>query len=448
MLADVIILLVLVLLNGFFSLAEMAVVSSRRQRLQAAQTRRAENGGPTAGYEAAITLSADPGRFLSAQQIGITLIGVLSGAFGGATLSDPLRVLLAPLPWVGPYSQPLSLGIVVVLITYLSIVLGELVPKRIALSNPEAIAATIARPMMALTRIFGPAVTFLSISQDAVLRLTGITGSKEHNVTEEEIRHLVEEGAATGAIEGVERDIVNRVFRLDDMRVTEIMTPRIQMVWLDLEADYEENLSVIRAHEKMRYPVRRGATGEPIGMIRIEDLFFGHNQATSADLFKRMTPPAYIPRTTSVLRALSIMQHENRFMAFVIDEYGDVVGTLSQAEIFFSMVGDVTEGLEDENSAITLRDDGSYLIDGLVPVDDVRKLLKLNRLPGDESAEVNTLAGVMFNWFGRLPREGDYFAWNGYRFEIADMDGPRIDKVLVVPAQNLPIGKALLRPGE
>ncbi|MDE1172573.1 MAG: hemolysin family protein [Parvibaculaceae bacterium] len=448
MLADVIILLVLIALNGFFSLAEMAIVSSRRQRLQAAQSQRAENGRPTAGYETAIMLSADPGRFLSAQQIGITLIGVLSGAFGGATLADPLRNLIAPLPYIGPYAEPMALALVVVVITYLSIVMGELVPKRIALSNPEGIAAIIARPMASLTRIFGPAVSFLSISQDAVLRLAGLSGSHHQHVTEEEIRHLVEEGAASGVIEGVERDIVNRVFRLDDTRVTEIMTPRIQMVWLDLEASFDDNIRVIRAHENLRYPVRRGGESEPIGMIRVEDLFFGADQTTSAELFRRMSPPTYIPRTASVLRALSILQHDNKYMGFVIDEYGDVVGTLSQAEIFQAMVGDVTQGYDDENSAISLRDDGSYLIDGLVPVEDVRKLLKLNRLPGDESAEVNTLAGVMFDWFGRLPREGDYFAWNGYRFEIADMDGPRIDKVLVVPAQNLPIGKALLRAGE
>ncbi len=446
MFSDIVILLVMILLNGYFSLSEMAIVSARRQRLQALLSARKRTEGATGGYEAAIALHQDPGRFLSAQQIGITLVGVFSGAFGGATLSEPLARAIAPLPFIGAYAESMSLAAVVIVITYLSLILGELVPKRLALANPEAIAATIARPMTALARILGPAVDLLSWSTEAVLKLYGITGQQVPKVTEEEIKHLVEEGAAAGAIDGVERDIVNRVFRLGDTRVTEIMTPRVQMVWLDTDFTVEENLALIRSEQKMRYPIRRGTSGEPLGMIRLEDLYL--TPRTNEELMRKMSPPLYIPRTTSVLKALSILQSDSMFMAFIIDEYGDVVGTLTMGEIFFAMIGDISDHAADPNPSVVTRDDGSYIVDGVVSVDEVRRLLKLTKLPGDEQAEVNTLAGVMFNWFGRLPREGDYFGWSGYRFEIVDMDGPRIDKVMIVPAQNLPIGSPLARTAD
>jgi len=446
MLSNIIILLVLIALNGFFSMSEMAVVSSRRQRLQALLTKRKQTGAPPSGPETALQLQAEPGRFLSSVQIGITLVGVFAGAFGGATLAGPLGAAMSDWPWIGEYAEPVAFGIVVVIITYLSLILGELAPKRIALSNPEGIASAIARPMSRLSRFLGPAVTFLSWSTEAVIRVYGITGREVPKVTEDEIKHLVEEGAASGAIEGVERDIVNRVFHLGDTRVAEIMTPRVQLVWLDAEETVEQNLALIREQQKMRYPVRRGPSGPFIGMIRLEDLFL---QPRSNDqLLARMSPPLYIPRTASVLKALGILQSESMFMGLVIDEYGDVVGTITMSEIFFAMIGDISDHAANNNSAVAIRDDGSWIIDGVVSVEEVRRLLKLEKLPGDESSEVNTLAGVMFNWFGRLPREGDYFAWNGYRFEIVDMDGPRIDKVLIVPAQNLPIGSAMARSAD
>lgn len=446
MLSDIIILLVLILLNGFFSLSEMAIVSSRRQRLQALASARKRTDTPTSGLEMALRLHAEPGRFLSSVQIGITLVGVFTGAFGGATLSEPLAEALGAIPWAAPYADAFALTLVVVTITYLTLILGELVPKRIALTNPEAIAATIARPMSGLAKVLSPAVTFLSWSTEAVVRVYGITGQQVPSVTEDEIKHLVEEGAASGAIDGVERDIVNRVFRLGDTRVSEIMTPRIQMVWLDTDYTVEENLAVIRSEQKMRYPIRQGGTGEPLGMIRVEDLFLAPK--SNEELLRKKSPPLYIPRTASALKALSILQAESMFMAFIIDEYGDVVGTLTMSEIFFAMIGDLSDHVGDTNPGISMRPDGSYFIDGFVSVDEVRRALELSKLPGDEQTEVNTLAGVMFNWFGRLPREGDYFGWNGYRFEVVDMDGPRIDKVMIVPAQNIPIGTSLARTAD
>ncbi|MFN4353167.1 hemolysin family protein [Parvibaculum sp.] len=446
MLSNIIILLVLILLNGFFAMSEMSVVSSRRQRLQALVARRKQAGAPHTGAETALHLNREPGRFLSVVQIGITMVGVFAGAFGGTMLAGPLGEVMSDWPFIGPWAEPVAFGVIVVSITYLSLILGELVPKRIALSNPEAIAAAIAWPMSRLARMLSPAVTFLSWSTEAVLKVYGFASREVPQVTEDEIRHLIEEGAAAGAIENVERDIVNRVFHLGDTRVAEIMTPRVQLVWLDAAEPVEHNLSLIRQNQKMRYPVRRGANGPFIGMVRLEDLFL--DPATNEELLARMSPPLYIPRTASVLRALSILQSENMFMGFVIDEYGDVVGTITMSEIFFAMIGDLSDHAANNNNAVAIREDGSFIIDGVVSVDEVRRLLKLQKLPGDESPEVNTLAGVMFNWFGRLPTEGDYFAWNGYRFEIVDMDGPRIDKILIVPAQNLPIGSALARSAD
>jgi putative hemolysin len=446
MLSNIIILLVLILLNGFFSMSEMAIVSSRRQRLQALAAKRRKAGAPTVSAETALQLQAEPGRFLSVVQIGITLVGVFAGAFGGATLAGPLGEMMADWPLIGSRAEPVAFGLVVVIITYLSLIIGELVPKRVALSNPEAIASFIARPMSRIARLLAPAVTFLAWSTDAVLKLYGITGRGVPQVTEDEIRHLIEEGAAAGAIESVERDIVNRVFHLGDMGVAEIMTPRVQLAWLDAAEPVEHNLSLIRQHRNMRYPVRRGSNGPFIGMVRLEDLFL--HPKSNDELLARMSPPLYIPRTASVLKALSILQSESMFMGLVIDEYGDVVGTITMTEIFFALIGDISDHAANANKAVAIREDGSFIIDGVVSVEEVRRLLKLQKLPGDESPEVNTLAGVMFNWFGRLPTEGDYFAWNGYRFEIVDMDGPRIDKVLIVPAQNLPIGNALARSAD
>ncbi|MEQ9144191.1 MAG: hemolysin family protein [Parvibaculaceae bacterium] len=442
---DIVILAVLILLNGFFSLSEMAIVSSRRQRLRALLTRRQEVGSTaTAGIETAIDLNDEPGRFLSAVQIGITLVGVFAGAFGGTTVAEPLGEVIAQWELVAEYAEPIAFGFVVVAITYFSLIIGELVPKRVALSNPEGIATKIARPMVAVTRALSPAVSLLSYSTEAVLKAYGATGQNMQEVTEEEIKHLVEEGVATGAVESVERDIVNRVLRLGDTRVGEVMRPRTQLVWLDTEATFEENMSTIRIHENQRYPVRRGSDGPTVGMVRMEDLFSNIEDASNEALFAKMTAPLYIPRTSSVLKALSLLQAENKFMAFIVDEYGDIVGTVSMAEIFFALVGDTSDHAMSNNTAIVKRQDGSYLVDGVVSVDEVKRLLMLSNLPGDRTSEVNTLAGVMLHWFERLPTEGDYFAWNGYRFEVADMDGPRIDKVLIVPAQNLPIGEFLL----
>ncbi len=432
---DIIILLALVGLNGFFALSEMAVVSSRSARLQAI----ADGDRRAAGAKVAARLREKPERFLSTVQIGITMIGVLSGAFGAATVSQPLGEILGRVEFIGDYGAPLALGLVVVFVTILTLVIGELVPKRIALGNPEYIASGIARPMLGLSRIFSPLVNLLSVLSDLTLKVLGISAEPVSQVTEEEIRQLVIEGAEAGAIEDVERDIVHRVFRLGDKMAYDIMTPRRQVPWLDFEAPLARNAEVIREAQSMRYVVGRGPRREPIGVIRAEDLLAALPEEMELDLFANMSAPLYVPETAKALQVLGTMQSENKFMALVVDEFGEVQGAITLAEIFRAMVGDITSDGSAPRIAFTTRTDGSFLVEGGATVDELKEVLGLRSLPGEDKEDFNTLAGAMLHFFGRLPTEGDEFIWDGYRFEIMDVDGTRIDKVLIAPLRNIPI---------
>jgi putative hemolysin len=435
MFLDVLILFALVVFNGFFALSEMAVVSSRSARLQAL----ADGDSKSSGARVAARLREEPERFLSTVQIGITLIGVLSGAFGAATVSEPLAEILTGVEWIGTYGEPLAFGLVVVIVTILTLVIGELVPKRIALGNPEFFASAIARPMQGLSRLFSPLVDLLSVLSDLTLRFLGISAEPVSQVTEEEIRQLVIEGAEAGAIEDVERDIVHRVFRLGDKMAYDIMTPRRQLPWLDIEAPLERNAAVIRESQSMRYVVGRGPTREPVGVIRAEDLLAGLPQSAEIDLFASMSAPLYVPESAKALQVLGIMQSENKFMALVVDEFGEVQGAITMAELFRAMVGVVTPDGSAPRLDIISRKDGSFLVDGGATVDELKDVLGLQSLPGEDTEDFNTLAGAMLHYFGRLPTEGDEFVWDGYRFEVIDLDGTRIDKVMIAPLRNIPI---------
>ena len=427
MFIDLVILFLLIVLNGFFALSEMAVVSSRSARLQALAS------GPqkSAGAKMAVHLREKPERFLSTVQIGITMIGVLSGAFGAATISQPLGEKLASIAWIGAYGAPLALGVVVVGVTILTLVIGELVPKRIALGNPEFFASAIARPMQGLSRLFGPLVDLLSLLSNLVLRFLGISAEPVSQVTEEEIRHLVAEGAEAGAIDDVERDIVHRVFRLGDKLAYDIMIPRRQVAWLDMDAPLAENVEIIREAQSMRYVVGRGARREPVGVIRAEDLLAALPGDAEIDIFASMSAPLYVPETAKALSVLGTMQSEAKFMALVVDEFGEMQGAITMAEIFRAMVGDVTGDGSGSRVSFTTRADGSFLVDGAATVDDLKEILGLRSLPGEQTEEFSTLAGAMLHFFGRLPSEADEF----------------IDKVLIAPLRNIPIAGLRGRSG-
>ena len=420
------IVLFLILLNGFFVLAEMALVSAKRARLRALIRR-------DRGAKTAVALIDKPGRFLSTVTVGITLIGVFAGAFGGTTIAEKFAKYLEAISWLAPYAEEVAVGTVVVTIGALQLIVGELVPKRIALADPERIAARTARPMAFLTQIMSPVVNALAAVSSGIIWMLGIKAESAKRVTEEEIRQVVQEGAETGAILSVERDMVNRVFRLGDKLVDEVMTSRPQIVSLDIDAASQENLRRMREARFSRYPVVRGDIQNSIGVVRAKDLVFEVGKSEQIDLFANMRPPLFVPNTTPALAMLDQFKRAGLHMALVVDEYGDVMGLVTPSDILEAIVGEMAPMPGAEESSIVTRSDGSLLVDALLPADELKEKLELAELPGEAEHDFNTVAGLMLARFERIPREGDSFDWAGFRFEVIDMDGRRIDKVLVTP---------------
>lgn len=415
---EILVILLLILLNGAFSLAEIAVVSSRKARLQ----QRINEGDR--GARRALELAEDPGRFLPTVQVGITLVGVLASVFGGATLVDSLNHLLSRAPALAPYSHSLSVAIVVLAITYFTLILGELVPKRLALHDPERVAAAVAGPISTLARLFSPLVRLLSGSTDLTLRLLGIRPSALPPVTEEEIHVLLDQGTQAGVFEEAEQDMVKGVFSLADQRVSALMTPRTEIVWLDMEDSPEEARAKIAATPHARFPVCEGDPDRVIGVLRARDWLLAGPDAPLRDFLQ---PPMYIPETAFASQALEMFkQGKQAKLMLVIDEFGGVQGLLTINDILEEIVGN----LEAEEPQATQRQDGSWLLDGMLPVDEFKEIFNVRTLPEEENFE--TLGGFVMTRLQRVPVAGDSFEWNGMRFEVMDMDGKRVDKVLVV----------------
>jgi magnesium and cobalt exporter, CNNM family len=421
----------LILLNGFFAMAEMAVVSSRRARLQHA----AEVG--RAGALVALELKRDPGRFLSTVQIGITVIGVLAGVFGGATLADTLAESLATLPgWTGRHATSASFAIVVILISYFTLILGELVPKRIALGRPEIIAARLSRLLAVLSRVTTPAVRVLSASSNLVLKLLPLRPGEPPPVTEEEITLMLREGTAAGYFQAAETAMVQMVFRLGDRRVSAVMTPRTQVEWLDLTDSEEENRRKIRDSAYSRFPVVDGGPQQVLGIVQVKDVLTEALSGRPFELRHLVKPPLYLPNTVTALRALEIFKKSGAPMALVVDEYGDFEGVVTLHDILQSLVGDIADPTDTGNQAVVRRDDGSWLVDGMVTIDEVKDLTGIAHLPGDESGDFQTLGGFMMARINRVPTVGDRIMMQGFRFEVVDMDGRRVHRVLIIPPKG------------
>ncbi len=418
------IVLLLIVVNGFFALAEIAIVSSRRVRLQ--QMASAGNRGA----ETALALAQTPQRFLSTVQVGITLVGIFAGAYGGARLAAPLADLLGRVPWLARYAGGLSLFLVVALITFLSVVLGELVPKRIALGSAESIAARVARPMQALSRLAAPLVRLLSLATEGVLRLLGVQASSEAEVSEEEIRVLVEQSARAGIIEDAEREMVESVFRLNDRPLEAMMTPRPEIVWLDINASDAENRRKIEESSFSRYPVCDGSLDDVLGVVRSRDLLESCLEGRAFDLRADLLEPLYFPGTMRTLRALEPFKQSGHHMALVVDEYGGIDGLVTLINILEAIVGDIPTEKEIQAPPVVQRDDGSWLIDGLLTLDEFEALFPIRSFP--EEGSYQTIGGFMVYMLGEIPAAGDVVKWGGYRFEIMDMDGYRVDKVLLV----------------
>ncbi len=419
-------ILLLILLNGFFALAEMAVVSARRVRLQrAAELDRA-------GAKIALELKRDPGRFLSTVQIGITVIGVFASALGGATFSDALAEYLGPLG-LGTKAGPVSLALVVAVISYLTLILGELVPKRVALNRPEVIAGRLA-PMLALmTRLAAPLVWFLSASSNLVLRFLPRAPSESAAVTEEEITIMLREAQAAGNVHAAETAIVQMALRLGDRRVNAVMTPRTQLEWLDLQDDPEESRRKVRDSDYSRFPVFDGGPQQVAGIVQVKDILTAELNGQTFDLKPLVRPAMFIPETATALRALEMFRKSGEPMELVVDEFGDLQGAVTLTDILQSLVGDIAEPGEPSSPSIERRPDGSFIVDGMTPLDQVRDLL--NVVTGDEadSGDYHTLGGFVMARLHRIPAVGSRIEVGGVQYEVIGMDGRRVDRVLITP---------------
>ena len=416
----------LILANGLFSMSEFAVVSARRHRLQT----RAEGGD--AGAKAALELAEEPNRFLSTVQIGITLIGVISGAFGGAAFATALAGYLSRVPSLAPYASTIGYAVVIIVITYLTIVIGEIVPKRVALANPERIAVLVARPMRFLSVVSSPLVAFLSASTKLVLRLIGAKEPEESPVTEEDVRLLIEEGTTAGIFDEEEHELVDRVFRLSDRRVASLMTPRHEIVGIDLEDPLEENLARMREAGHSYYPVYRDSLDRVEGMVSIRDLWAQRPGADRPDITAALFEPLYLPESLPALKVMDQFRVAATHVALVTDEYGSIEGILTLHDLLEAIVGSLPDMPDEEPSAVE-RDDGSWLIDGLLPVDEFRDRFDLPPLPDEERGYYQTVGGFVMMHLERTPVAGDRFEWAGNEFEVVDMDGNRVDKVIFRP---------------
>jgi len=431
---ELLLILLLIVANGVFSGSEIAVVSSRRVRLE----KMADQGNRRAA--AALRLAASPNDFLSTVQIGITLIGILSGAVGSVTLAEQIKPLIDAIAPLRPWSEAISLVLVVSLITYLSLVIGELLPKRIALNDPEAIACAVARPMRWLSRCGSPLVHLLGRSTDALLRLLGIPSQPQPDLTEEEIRALIRQGAEAGVLEEAEHELVQRVFHLADRPVRAIMTPRTEIDWLDLEAAADEQLATVLESGHSRLPVAREQLDGCIGIVRSHTLLAAHlrevGHGGAIDLASLLEPPYYITETAGTLAVIGQFRRSGVEIALVTDEYGGIEGLVSLTDLMEAIVGDLPSGEQLQEPPFRLREDGSWLIDGVLPLDALKSLIDRSSLPGEERGGFHTLAGFLLHRFGRVPIAGDQLSWDGLRFEVLDMDGHRIDKVLVSPEER------------
>ena len=420
---EVLLLLVLIALNGLFAMSEMALTAARKVRLQVL----VESGHP--GAQAALELHENPTKFLSTVQVGITSIGVLNGIVGEAAFADPLAQWLVGLGVELRTAGWIATAIVVLLITVLTIIFGELVPKRLGQMYPETVSRLVARPMNWLSAATRPLVAFLSLATHGVLRLLGIRGAAARPVTQEEIAASLEEGFDAGVIEAQEHQMVRNVFRLDERQIGSMMIPRAEIVWLDVDGSMPELLARIAASGHTRYPVCRGSLDDVQGVLGAHRLLEPLARGEPPNLAALLKPPVFVPETLSGMELLEQVRGADAELVFVVDEYGSVQGVISERDVLEAIAGEFTPPAGEGAWAVQ-RADGSWLIDGLIPVPELKDRLELEELPEEERGRYNTLAGMIMLLLGRLPRTADVVSWQGWRFEVVDLDGKRVDKVL------------------
>ncbi len=426
---DILIILALIIVNGIFAMSEIAVLSSKRMRLQ-----RLSEGG-SRGATAALELSDSPSRFLSTVQVGITLIGIFNGAFGEASLVAQLTPVLAGVPLIGQFPREIALAIVVIGITFSSLILGELLPKRIAMQYPETVASLIAAPMQWLSRLMGPFVRVLSFTTEALLRLMGMHQPKDTSVTEEEITGMLKEGTDAGLFEKTEHDIVSRALRLDDQRIAALMTPRMDIDFINIEDTLEVNLTKIANSPYSRFPVCKGNLSHVIGIVHGGNLFDQAILGKSldcVDIAAATTPPLFVPESVSAMQLLEALKQNRAEFALVVNEYGEIEGIVTLSDVLGALVGDVSVIDNNQEADAVRRADGSWLIDGGISFDRFRELLETEvEFPEEVSRTYHTLAGFVLTRFGYIPKASEYFEWENFRIEVVDMDRNRIDRLLV-----------------
>ncbi|HEX5724959.1 MAG TPA: hemolysin family protein [Longimicrobiaceae bacterium] len=427
MLVEILLILFLLVLNGVFAMSEIAVVSARRSRLR----ERAEAG--SGGARRALRLAEEPNRFLATVQVGITLVGILAGAYGGATLAEHLAARLERYAALAPYAEAIALFLVVLAITYFSLVIGELVPKRIALHHPEAIAARVAGPMHALSRIGWPLVWVLTTSTEALLRVLRIRESGDPPVTEGDIAALLEQGAETGVIEEEEQELVERVFWLADQRVDAVMVPRVQVAWLDVNAPPDVARQEMLRLPYSRFVVADGSLDRVVGVVHVRDAWRAREEGRELDLRALATEPLFVPETTAALRLVEEFRRTGTEVALVVSEYGGIEGVVTLHDLTQEVLGDFPAAHLPPEPCIVARDDGSLLVDGALAMEELREALGLPERRSDERPEYRTLGGFVFTRLGRVPQTGDRVPLEGFTLEVVDMDRRRVDKVLVTP---------------
>lgn len=423
---DIALLLVLILLNGVFAMSEIAVVSSRKARLQ----KLADDGSPGAG--SALGLSNDPSNFLSTIQVGITTIGILSGAIGESALADPLAAWLAGYAPFAPYAKAIALTVVVIVLTYFSIVVGELVPKRLGLLAPEGVASLVARPMAWLARLARPRVWLLSSSSGLLIRLTGAHLREEPPVTDDEIKVLMGQGAEAGVFHESEQAIVSNVLRLDEQRIGAIMTHRSEIYALDLDEPEAELRRRIAESPYTRVVVCRDGLEHIVGMLRTSDLLRAALCGEPLAIEPFLRPPLYVPDTVSTTQLLENFRRARMQCALIVDEYGEIQGLVTLTDVLTAIVGELPSAEAPDEQDVVAREDGSWLMDGGVTIERLKFVLGLeDSLPGEEENAFNTLGGLVMHRLGRVPAVADHFDLADWRFEVVDMDKNRVDKVLV-----------------
>ncbi len=428
---EICVIILLIIINGYLAMAEMAIISARKVRLQ----QMAEDGKKNA--RTAIELKEKPSHFLSTIQFGVTLIGIVTGVVGGATIAEELALLLGRIPWLQSSSHTISAIIVVILITFFTLIFGELAPKQIALHNKEKIAIRVAPFMKFLSKVASPFVHFLSRCSSLVLKILKIKPSTEPDVTEEDIKTMLAQGTEDGVFEPIEEEMVQQVFRLGDRNVDEIMTPRLEVIFLDYNETEKEILKKMTESGFSRFPLVDESMDSVQGIVRAKDLLIQKMKTGHLDLKSAKQPALFVPDSTSVIKLLEDFREKRLHMAFVLDEYGSVQGIVTPTDIMEAIVGDLPEIQESYEPEIIQREDGSWLLDGMVSVDELKELFNLKKLPQEEE-DYQTLGGMVMTLLCRIPISGDSFDIGDLHFEVVDMDEHRVDKVLVTPKSEEP----------